>query len=93
MCPEASEQSKDKRAFHFFSMEAKGPQFMPEDNVGYRQNFNTASQALHNMYKFMKRANELKIFFTKVRFYSVMATGSGFILGSTERFWLTTTSK
>jgi len=78
MCPEISKENKDRRAFHFFSLEAKGSQFSVGDTVGNRQNFNTASQALHNIYMFMAKANELEIFLSKVRFYSAMATSSGF---------------
>lgn len=78
MCPEASKENKDNRAFHFFSMEVKGAQFAVGDNVGHRQNHNTATQALHNMYMFMKRANAVETFLNKVRFYSAMGTSSGF---------------
>ena len=78
ICPEAYKEGKDDRAFHFFSLEAKGAQFATGDFIGFRQNHNTASQALHNMYMFMKLANREQQFFKDVRFFSTTGTSSGF---------------
>ena len=44
------------------------------------QNLNTASQALYNIYRCMKEANELNLFFDQIRVFSAVAT--------TEGFWL-----
>ena len=70
--------SKYTRAFHFFSMEVKGWQADLGNQVAFYQNLNTASQALHNLYVFMKEAGDEKNFFEKVRFYSAVATTAGF---------------
>lgn len=75
MCPENINLGKEHRAFHFFSIEA-------EDSieVATNQNFNTASQALHNIYRFMAKAGQLDMFYEKVRFFSVVATTAEFRL-------------
>jgi hypothetical protein len=80
MCPELYREKKCDRAFHFLSIEAKGARADLSNSKAIRQNFNTATQALHNMYFFMKMAGEehLKIFYEKVRFYSVVATNATF---------------
>lgn len=79
MCPEGAKEGKDDRAFHFFSMEVKGARAESENStIAVRQNFNTATQALHNIYLFMKKADDESTFFEKVRFYSAIATSVGF---------------
>jgi hypothetical protein len=68
MCAELAKDANDGRAFHFFSMEVKGAQGDLANRVAYCQNFNTASQALHDMYLFMKKADKEDEFFSKARF-------------------------
>lgn len=80
MCPESSKEVKRDRAFHFLSVEVKGASGPLANWVAHRQNFNTATQALHNIYVFMNLAGKeaLNMFYEKVRFYSVVATGFSF---------------
>jgi hypothetical protein len=78
MCAELAKDANDGRAFHFFSIEVKGAQGDLANRVAYCQNFNTASQGLHNMYVFMKKADKEDDFFAKVRFFSVIATTACF---------------
>ncbi|MCJ1393374.1 hypothetical protein MMC18_006247 [Xylographa bjoerkii] len=78
MCPESPKENKHTRAFHFFAMEVKGSQCTKDDYTGIRQNLNTASQALHNIYMFMEKAGEVEKFLNDVRFFSVVGTFSGF---------------
>lgn len=80
MCPENFKLDKIDRAFHFFSIEAKDTKAASANEVAINQNFNTASQALHNIYRFMAKAGKLDTFYEKVRFYSVVATSAGFQL-------------
>ena len=80
MCPENFKLDKEDRAFHFFSIEAKDSKAASAYEVAINQNFNTASQALHNIYRFMAKAGKLNIFYEKVRFYSAVATSAGFQL-------------
>jgi hypothetical protein len=82
MCPEAYKEEKCDRAFHFLAIEVKGALGHITDWEAHRQNFNTASQALHNIYFFMEKAGpeDLDAFFSKVRFYSVVATTSTFYI-------------
>jgi len=77
MCPESDKEDKRDRAFHFLSIEVKGTSGPLGNQVAHRQNFNTATQALHNIYVFMDLAGPeaLRAFYKKVRFYSVVATG------------------
>lgn len=76
--PESLKEDKIDRAFHFFSMEVKNAQTSSKDNIALRQNFNVASQALHNIYMVMRLAKMEDFFFREVRFFSVTATCSGF---------------
>ena len=76
--PEAYKEGRAGRAFRFFSLEVKSAHLNPRDFIGIRQNFNTASQALHNMWIFMKMANKESAFFKDVRFFSATATTAGF---------------
>lgn len=80
MCPEVFKEDKCDRAFHFLSIEAKGASGEIANWKAHRQNFNTATQALHNIYFFMKMAGEkeLEVFYKTVRFYSVVATSTTF---------------
>jgi hypothetical protein len=79
ICPESSEkEGSDDRAFPFFSMEAKSSQAAKGEPVANRQNFNTASQALHNIYRFMKKADQMNKFLEEVRFFSATVTASTF---------------
>lgn len=82
MCPENVKEGQYHRAFHFLSIEAKGASGDIANCKAHRQNFNTATQALHNMYFFMQKAGteQLKGFFEKVRFYSVVATSKSFFV-------------
>ncbi len=78
MCAELAKDANDGRAFHFFSMEVKGAQGDLANRAAYCQNFNTATQALHNMYLFMEKAGMEDAFFATVRFFSVIATTACF---------------
>jgi hypothetical protein len=80
MFPESSKQVKRDRAFHFLSIEVKGALGENENWSVHQQNFNTATQALHNMFIFMKLAGKeaLEEFYKKVRFFSVVATSKAF---------------
>jgi hypothetical protein len=78
-CYENTNDSGKTRVFHFFAIEAKKATISINDNIGKRQSLNNASQALHNMYEFFKDAgpNHEEEFFTKVRFFSVVASTEG----------------
>lgn len=80
MCPESSKEVRRDRAFHFLSMEVKGAPGESAHLPAHRQNLNTATQALHNMYYFMSKAGPelLEAFYKKVRFYSIVADGTFF---------------
>ena len=78
ICPESLGENKIDRAFHFFSVEVKNAQIASKNNVALRQNFNVASQALHNIYMLMRLAETEDTFFKDVRFFSATATSSGF---------------
>jgi hypothetical protein len=78
--PKGTQQYQDDRAFHFFSMEVKEKRGTLDNKMGQDQNLNTASQALYNIYRCMKKANELDLFFDKVRVFSAVATAEGFWL-------------
>ncbi|MCJ1281870.1 hypothetical protein MMC26_001193 [Xylographa opegraphella] len=67
------------KMFHFFTIEAKKGGVVSDDTVGKRQSLNNASQALHNMYEFFRDAGpqHKKLFFDKVRFFSVGASTEG----------------
>lgn len=78
MCPEGDKKSQKVRAFHFFSVEVKGKGATKENTEAENQNLNTASQALHNIYLFMKEADEVKLFMDRVRIFSAVATFHGF---------------
>jgi len=69
MFPEIVQKERSQRAFPFFSMEATGLQDDIMDSAAIRQNWNTASQALHNMYVFMMISGHEKAFFKEVRFF------------------------
>ncbi|KAI9873676.1 MAG: hypothetical protein M1830_010728 [Pleopsidium flavum] len=68
-----------ERLFHFFTIEAKKARISADDDVGKRQSLNNASQALHNMFEFFRDAGPQHEddFFTKVRFFSVVASTEG----------------
>jgi hypothetical protein len=68
---ENKSESGRNKAFHFFTIEAK------KDTIGKRQNLNNASQALHNMFEFFRDAGHEDIFFSKVRFFSAVASFEG----------------
>lgn len=73
------DETGESRVFHFFTIEAKKTNTSADDTVGKRQSLNNASQALHNMFEFLREAGpeHKKIFFTKVRFFSVVASTEG----------------
>lgn len=62
------EGTKQDRAFHFFSMEVKGKRGTLDNKAAQDQNLNTASQALYNIYRCMKEANELNLFLKRSDF-------------------------
>ncbi|KAI4130724.1 MAG: hypothetical protein LQ347_003267 [Umbilicaria vellea] len=72
----------ENRVFHFLTIEAKKGGTPIEDDVGKLQSLNNASQALHNMYEFFHDAGPQHEdnFFTKVRFFSVVASTEGLII-------------
>ncbi|KAL1883290.1 hypothetical protein Daus18300_000348 [Diaporthe australafricana] len=89
MCYEGIGGEDTYRAFHFLTIEAKRSYTGVDDRVAIYQSLNNASQALHNMYEFFREADMgidgkgndrekgdkyRKIFFDKVRFFSVVAT-------------------
>jgi len=78
-CYENAGEIAETRVFHFFTIEAKKALKSADDNVGKRQGLNNASQALHNMFEFFRDAGQQheNIFFTKVRFFSVVASTEG----------------
>ena len=80
-CNEGMEEDQVSRIFHFFTIEAKKEDISPNDTVGKRQSLNNASQALHNMYEFCRDAGPQheKNFFSKVRFFSVVASIEGLV--------------
>ena len=70
------------RVFHFLTIEAKNGDTGLGDRKALRQNLNNASQALHNMFEFFRDAGSRheRIFFEKVRFFSVVANSSGLVI-------------
>ncbi len=78
--PEGTTLHQKDRAFHFFSMEVKGKRGTLDNKTAQAQNLNTASQALYNIYRCMKEANELNLFFEEIRVFSAVATVEGFWL-------------
>lgn len=80
MCPESFKEEKRNRAFHFLSIEVKGAEGTNANWIAHRQNFNTATHALNNIWFFMNKAGKgmVEAFYKTVRFYSVVATGKIF---------------
>ena len=78
--PEGMQEFQNERAFYFFSIEAKGKRGMLDNQKAQFQNLNTASQALYNIYRCMKRVNDLETFFKEVRVFSIVATVEGLLL-------------
>lgn len=78
-CYENVDETRETRTFHFFTIEAKKAQMSADDTVGKRQSLNNASQSLHNMFEFFRDAGQQheEKFFTKVRFFSVVASTEG----------------
>lgn len=76
VCPEVFNEQNGKRAFHFFSIEAKGAKGEANNLAALRQNSNTASQGLYNMYMVMREANRMDEFIEKIRSYSAVATST-----------------
>jgi hypothetical protein len=78
-CYENAGEIAETRVFHFFTIEAKKALRSADDTVGKRQGLNNASQALHNMFEFFRDAGQQHedIFFTNVRFFSVVASTEG----------------
>lgn len=78
-CYENPDHDGRDKAFHFFTIETT--RWMPPntpDRAKYR-NLNNASQALHNMFEFFQDAGpqHREIFFSQVRFFSVVARPLG----------------
>lgn len=78
VCAEGTGEGEVDRAFHFFSMEVKGKHGQLGNSEARLQNLNTAAQGLYNLYVVMKEAGMESEFYNKVRFFSVVATTSGF---------------
>lgn len=78
-CYENTRETGRERVFHFLTIEAKKANISADDTVGKRQSLNNASQALHNMFEFFRDAGaeHENNFFTKVRFFSVVASTEG----------------
>ena len=70
------------RIFHFLTIEATKGMTSINANKAKYQSLNNASQALHNMYEFFNDAgsDHKKIFFNKVRFFSVVANREGMLV-------------
>ncbi len=81
-CYENTNIFVETRIFHFFTIEAKKGNTDPDDDVGKFQSLNNASQALHNSFQFCKDAGGAyeDEFFTKARFFSVVASTKGLII-------------
>lgn len=81
VCYEGQKQApgKEARIFHFLTIEAKNKFKSPDDEVGFYQSLNNASQSLHSMYEFFREAGEshIRVFFEKVRFFSIVSTSDG----------------
>lgn len=84
ICYEGWETSRNARAFPFLTIEAKRNFAGINDPVARSQSLNNASQSLHNMYEIFREADQgtsshtfRKMFFDKVRFFSVVATPEG----------------
>ncbi|KAI9848077.1 MAG: hypothetical protein M1837_001179 [Sclerophora amabilis] len=78
MFPDAQTEVEQVRAFPFLSVEIGSTQARQVHTTGDRQNLNTASQALHNIYMIMKEAGHAQKFFDKVRVFSIAATAMTF---------------
>ena len=78
-CYEGLSETGAARAFCFFAIEARKATVSSDDTTGKRQSLNNASQALHNMFEFFRDAGKQheEKFFTKVRFFSVVASTEG----------------
>ncbi|KAL9114389.1 MAG: hypothetical protein Q9227_001470 [Pyrenula ochraceoflavens] len=78
-CFENTTAFGQQRIFHFFTIEAKKANTSSDDVKGKLQSLNSASQALHNMFEFLRDAESEyeEIFFEKVRFFSVVASTEG----------------
>lgn len=70
------------RIFHFLTIEAKKAMLDIGATKAKYQSLNNASQALHNMYEFFNDAgsDHRKIFFDKVRFFSVVSSTNGMLV-------------
>jgi hypothetical protein len=74
LCPQGLPEDNQFLALPFYSIE---PYDGSRDDV-LKDNLNTASQALHNVYLLMKMAGHESLFFEKVRFYSTVCSHEGF---------------
>lgn len=74
--------SRNPRPFPFLSIEAKAADVSMEDIKGFNQSLNNASQALWNMYEFLKDAGPSfeAQFFKSIRFFSLVATNKGVLV-------------
>jgi hypothetical protein len=79
---ERADEFGSKKAFLFFTIEAKKASASIDDSVARKQNLNNASQSLHQMYEFFKDAGPQheEEFFAKVRFFSVVSSTKGFAI-------------
>ena len=78
MCPEGFSPHQTERAFHFFSMEAKGKNSEIGNMPAEAQNLNAAAQALYHISKIFMETDQLETFFKEVRFFSAVATTASF---------------
>ncbi|KAI9882036.1 MAG: hypothetical protein M1823_006228, partial [Watsoniomyces obsoletus] len=79
ICPEkGDEQGETSRSFHFFGIEAKRPRWNGREAKSHLQNLLVASQALYNIYNVMKEVDELDLFYSRVRFFSLAASTDQF---------------
>ena len=79
-CYENTGTEGERRVFHFLTIEAKKAATSTDDIKAKFQGLNNASQALHNIFEFFREAGQEKTFFSKVRFFSVVASTEGLII-------------
>lgn len=79
VCYEGQATGNEIRVFHFITIEAKNSTKSSDDEIGFNQSLNNASQSLHNMYEFFREAGDehVQIFFDKVRVFSVVSSSKG----------------
>ena len=78
-CYKKIDKVRIEKVFYFYMIEVLKSFLSPGKRIGHRQSLNNVSQALHNMFEFFQDVGEKhkNIFFTKVRFFSVVASTEG----------------